>query len=540
MTFKFTSIFFVAALPFLAACGGGSGSSTASAPPPPIAQTPNLAPVFNSPTAATMTENSTDSFYVVGASDPDSNSSPTMSLSTAGDSAFFGLDLSTMALSPLAALDYETPADDDGDNVYNVVLTATDSEGLSESLTVAVTVTDVADDPVNLAPVFSSPTAATLIENSTDSFYVAVASDPDSDSSPTISLSEADDSAFFKLDSLTLAVSPVSPLDFELPADSDGDNIYNIVLTATDDEGLSQSLTVAVTVADIADEQAFSLDPNAPPSENFDLSTWKLQLPINEDGELTGPDNLDIGETDLNAGYEDEYFFTGADGAMVFRTPVTGATTSAGARYTRTELREMLRAGNRSISTQGVNKNNWVLSSAPSSNQSAAGGVDGVLTVTMAVNEVIQTAGENFQHGRIIIGQIHGDDDEPIRLYYRKLPGNTHGSIYAAHEIFGGDDTYFEIIGSRDNDAPNPADGIMLDQIFTYEIRANGESIEVTITKDGAKIGQTVIDIRASGYENDWMYFKAGLYQQASYANNTSGSDEVSQVSIYELETVHN
>ncbi len=391
----------------------------------------------------------------------------------------------------------------------------------------------------NLAPVFSSSTTATLTENNTESFYVAAASDPDGSASPSIILSTTGDSALFELDPLTLAISPIGALDYEMPADNDENNIYNLVLTAVDDENLEQSLTVAVTVTDVADTQAFGLSPSVPPSENFDLSTWKIQLPTNDDGGLTGSDNKNIGEAELNSGYEDEYFFTGTDGAMVFRTPVTGATTSSGTRYTRTELREMLRAGDTSISTQGVNKNNWVLSSAPDSNLAAAGGVDGVLTVTMAVNDVIETAGENFQRGRIIIGQIHGDDDEPIRLYYRKLPGNTHGSIYAAHEIFGGEDIYYEIIGSRDNDAANPANGILLDQLFTYEIRANGERIEVIITRDDIQIGQTVIDLSESGYENDWMYFKAGLYQLASYANNTSGSDEVSQVSIYELSTTH-
>ena len=157
----------------------------------------------------------------------------------------------------------------------------------------------------------------------------------------------------------------------------------------------------------------------------------------------------------------------------------------------------------------------------------------------MAVNSVVETAGENFQHGRLVIGQIHGEDDEPIRLYYRKLPSNTRGSIYAAHEEFGGDDTYFEIIGSRDNDAADPQDGIMLDQKFTYTIDARGDALNVTITSNGTEIGHTLIDMSASGYDTDWMYFKAGVYQLGSYANNTSDVSEFSQVSIYELSTSH-
>ena len=36
---------------------------------------------------------------------------------------------------------------------------------------------------------------------------------------------------------------------------------------------------------------------------------------------------------------------------------------------------------------------------------------------TLAVNHVT-TTGEKYQIGRVIIGQIHAKDDEPVRLYY--------------------------------------------------------------------------------------------------------------------------
>ena len=58
-----------------------------------------------------------------------------------------------------------------------------------------------------------------------------------------------------------------------------------------------------------------------------------------------------------------------------------------------------------------------------------------------------------------------------FKLYYRKLPNNDKGSIYFAHEIYNDDDTWYEMIGSRDNDASNPADGIALDEVFSYTMR---------------------------------------------------------------------
>ena len=84
-------------------------------------------------------------------------------------------------------------------------------------------------------------------------------------------------------------------------------------------------------------------------------------------------------------------------------------------------MREMLRRGDMSIPSKGVNKNNWVFSSAPVEDQKAAGGVDGVLEATLKIDHTT-TTGELGEVGRFIIGQIHDRHDEPIRLYFRKLP----------------------------------------------------------------------------------------------------------------------
>ena len=385
----------------------------------------------------------------------------------------------------------------------------------------------------------SSSASATLSENNSQAFYTIDVNDPDSSDRPSVTLASTGDGAFFDLDQQTLSLSAKGRLDFERPVDENNDNIYDVTVTATDSDNANTSLTIAVTITDLVDDVSFNLNPSLPPSDNFDLTTWKLQLPINDAGGLSGQDSAEVSETELNDGYESEYYFTGPDGAMVFRAPDEGATTSANTRYTRVELREMLRAGDRTISTSGLNGNNWVLSSAPQDNQDAAGGVDGNLKVSMAVNRVIE-GGETFQKGRVIIGQIHAGTDEPIRLYYRKLPGNTHGSIYAIHELVGGEDILHEIIGSADSDAANPANGILLDEIFNFEIDAVGGQIDVTLSRDDGTIITTYqIDISESGYEDHWMYFKTGAYQVASHGDNTLDIDEFTQVSIYSMSSSH-
>jgi poly(beta-D-mannuronate) lyase len=285
------------------------------------------------------------------------------------------------------------------------------------------------------------------------------------------------------------------------------------------------------------------LDPDVAPSENFDLSQWYLSVPTDTDDSGTADS---IKEDKLNDSYDDEYFYTGSDGGMVFVCYIDGYKTSTNTSYTRTELREMLRAGDTSIDTSGVNENNWVFSTAPSDQQDAAGGVDGNMKATLAVNHVTST-GDSSQQGRVIIGQIHAASDEPIRLYYRLLDGHTNGSIYFAHEPSNGnDEQWYEMIGSKSSSASEPSDGIELGEVFSYEIDVVGDTMTVSIIRDGKDTITEIIDMSDSGYDGyyedsdgeikeDYMYFKVGAYNQ----NNTGDDDDYVQVTFYSLEHTH-
>ncbi|MDN3666646.1 polysaccharide lyase family 7 protein [Algibacter miyuki] len=277
------------------------------------------------------------------------------------------------------------------------------------------------------------------------------------------------------------------------------------------------------------------LDANLAPSENFDLSTWNLNIPINEgDGTST-----DISVSQLNNNYENsKFFYTATDGGMVFKCPIAGFKTSEGTSYTRTEFREMLRGTNTGIKTQGVNKNNWVFGSAPTADISAAAGFDGEMSATVAVNYVT-TTGNDGQIGRVIVGQIHANDDEPIRIYYRKLKNNTLGSIYFAHEPREGygAEQWYDLIGSRSSSASNPEDGIALGEKFSYKIKVVSNALTVTISREGKADVIKTIDMVNSGYDEggQYMYFKAGVYNQ----NNTGDADDYVQATFYELEKSH-
>ena len=304
----------------------------------------------------------------------------------------------------------------------------------------------------------------------------------------------------------------------------------------------------ALIVVPVVDEDAIiyeDLNTELAPSDNFDLSQWYVSIPTDDDNNGKA-DN--IKEDDLNAGFENhEYFYSALDGGMVFRCYVDGYKTSTGTSYTRTELREMLRAGDTSIETQGVSLNNWVFSTAPEDQQLRAGGIDGNMKATLAVNYVT-TTGLTGEVGRVIVGQIHAAVDEPIRLYYRLLPGHTKASIYFAHEPSNGnDEQWYEMIGSRSDSADEPADGIELNEQFSYEIDVQGNFMTVSLFRDGKDTITEIVDMTDSGYDGyyidddgvtqeDYMYFKAGVYNQ----NKTGDATDYVEATFYDLVQTHN
>jgi len=165
---------------------------------------------------------------------------------------------------------------------------------------------------------------------------------------------------------------------------------------------------------------------------------------------------------------------------------------------------------------------------------------------TLAVNHVTSTGSSSHQ-GRVIIGQIHAASDEPVRLYYRLLDGHSKGSIYIAHEPSNGNvEQWYDMIGSRSSDADEPEDGIALNEKFSYEIDVVGTELTVSIMRDGKDTVTEIVDMTNSGYDGyytnsdgetveDYMYFKAGVYNQ----NNSGNETDYVQATFYYLSKTH-
>ena len=218
------------------------------------------APVFTSPKSASVGENLGvgSAAYTAVAHDADGD---VLTYSLDGtDAEEFTIDSNTGAVRFKAAPDFENPLDVGGDNVYDITVTASDGDGADSNSTDHTVAITVADE--NEPPVFTSLNSASVPENlSVQSVvYTAVASDPEGDT--LIYSLSGTDAALFTIDPVTGAVRFKAAPDFENPLDDGKDNVYDIIVTATDGDGTDRKSTdhaVAITVTNINDNDSLSM-----------------------------------------------------------------------------------------------------------------------------------------------------------------------------------------------------------------------------------------------------------------------------------------
>ncbi|MBB2820021.1 UNVERIFIED_ORG: Ca2+-binding RTX toxin-like protein [Rhizobium esperanzae] len=232
-------------------------------------------------------------------------------------------------------------------------------------------------------------------------------------------------------------------------------------------------------------------------SDNFDLTSWKLCLPIDEDG---GASDTAYEIVDLSGFEHTSYFYAADDGAMVFRATVDGAVTKD-TTNARSELREM---DQNSLAA-------WTLDEG------------GTMTATLKIDEAPQISGGEMS-GRIVLGQVHGVDDELVRLYW------DNGQIYFKSDKGGaGEDSVAYAPTNADHETPR----ISIGEQFSYKIDVHDETLTVVIYADGDVYSSvTAID---SAWDSDEFYFKAGAYLGSNETNSTGAG----QVSFYGLDFSH-
>lgn len=258
------------------------------------------------------------------------------------------------------------------------------------------------------------------------------------------------------------------------------------------------------------------------------MENWKILL-----GDGTSTDDL------INY-KKDNFFYVVTEGEtdwVVYKTPNSGITSKTSSN-TRTELGQ---------------KNHWLPKSGAKLN--------GTLKV-----QHVSTSGDARVAASysVVVGQIHSDDgheNEPLKIFYKKFPGHTKGSVFWNYEInTKGDNSKrwdystavwgydMSVVGSNAYTYPNePNDGKALGEEFSYEINvfkgimyltfkskghetktftknllrsdfSKKEDIPEQILKLFVPIGRDGIE-RENAYAGEVQYFKQGAYNQTNGKN---------------------
>lgn len=188
---------------------------------------------------------------------------------------------------------------------------------------------------------------------------------------------------------------------------------------------------------------------------------------------------------------------------------------------------------------------------------------DAKLSATLKVKQVSNTGDARVAASHaVVVGQIHsadGHENEPLKIFYKKFPGHSKGSVFWHYEInTKGDDNSgrwdfssavwgndFSVVGIEENAYPDePVEGIALDEEFSYEIEVKAGTMYLTFSSDGHQtktftknlisseyttvedipaqtqalfvpIGQDGLE-RENAYSEEGLFFKLGAYNQTN------------------------
>jgi|GEM_PF-1648840 len=136
-------------------------------------------------------------------------------------------------------------------DVFSVTSRSMMMGGSSNINTLTVIVNGTNDAPIITSNGGGNTAAISIAENTT-AVTTVTSTDAENDA-VTYSIS-GDDSAKFSVDSVSGALAFVSAPDFETPTDTGGDNVYNVIVTATDSGNLTDSQSIAITVTNVVED----------------------------------------------------------------------------------------------------------------------------------------------------------------------------------------------------------------------------------------------------------------------------------------------
>ena len=438
-----------------------------------IVRGPNTAPVFSDGTTATRSVAEDTAIGVnigapVSATDADGD---TLTYSFSGiDASIFSINSSTGQLQTRAILDYETKAS------YSVTVTASDSYGGSDSITVTINVTDIDE---NRSPVFTEGNSAsrTIAENTGSGQHIGSAvSATDADNDTLTYILNGTDAASFDVDSTSGQLETKAALDYETKAS------YSVTVAVSDGNGGSDSITVTINVTDVHDNRA--------PVFTEDASTTRT---IGENTETGSNIGDAVSATDQDAKDTLTYTLSGTDAAAFDIDSTTGQIkTKASLDY--------------------ETKNTYSVTLTVS---------DGLASDTIAVTINVTNIDENR-------APIFTEGSRTTRTVAKNATASTNiGDPVAATDADG--DTLIYSLGGTDSvsfDINSTTGQIKTKAVLDYETK-NTYSVTLTVS-DGLAIDTIAVTIKVTDIdENRMPTFTEGANTTRTIAENTEAGSNI-------------
>lgn len=283
------------------------------------------------------------------------------------------------------------------------------------------------------------------------------------------------------------------------------------------------------------------------PGDIFDLTEWAILLPVdeNDDGkaDTVSPEHLPSYSLP-------EFFFLNDRNEMVFAA-ANKAFTSPTSTNTRSELSQVFLNEQGEVVMADSPLNYFALASNPNASEFAS--VGGSLKATLRVEHVSINAGHPNKGPAysVVVGQIHagkldnvkseesgfGWGNEPLKIYFKKFPHHSKGSVFWNYERNLSKDNPNRIdidypvwgVGWENQEDPGEQ-GIALGETFSYTVNVYKDVMYLTFRSEGHPTVQHQINLAdnvdangledtlddPNGYKYDWLFFKAGAYNQCS------------------------
>ncbi|MES2054430.1 MAG: hypothetical protein V4564_00705 [Pseudomonadota bacterium] len=171
----------------------------------------------------------------------------TYSIAAYYDSGKFYLNPTTGVLTFNTAPNYEAPADYGSDNVYNLLVRATDANGAASAIqAITITIGNINEGTVIASNGGGATAAFSVSENQV--FATTVIARDNVGPSVTYSISGGYDAAKFAIDATTGVLTFITAPNYEAPNDFGANRVYDVIVKASD--GLladTQALAISIT-----------------------------------------------------------------------------------------------------------------------------------------------------------------------------------------------------------------------------------------------------------------------------------------------------